>query len=449
MTGAAQNMIARILQRKTHTEASDEAGLPVRTSACTVRYSVDVDPSLVSFEKHPALTSLRLLTTAAKRLGIDDPFFRVHEGMGGHVSRIGGQDCCNFSHYNYLGLNGHPEVLAAAREALERHGTSVGASRLVAGERPVQRELEHALASLYDAEDCVVFVSGHATNVNTISTLFGPRDIILHDSLIHNSVIEGIRLSGAVRCSFPHNDFETLEKLLASRRSRHERALVVVEGLYSMDGDIPDLPLLVELKQRYGAFLMVDEAHSLGVLGDTGRGVAEYWGVPCSDVDIWMGTLSKTLAGCGGYIAGSQALVDILKYNAPGFVYSVGLAPVLAAASLKAMEIMVREPERVARLKERGKLFMELARQGGLDTGLSQGLAVIPVITGSSRKAISLSNNLFEYGVNVQPIIHPAVEEKAARLRFFISSEHSEEEIRTACKNLARLAHEAGCDAGA
>lgn len=449
MTGAAQNLISRMLQRKAHAEPAADAGLCSRVPGGSPQGGIAVDPALVSFEKHPALVSLRLLATAAKRLGIGDPFFRVHEGMGGHRTRISGRDCCNFSHYNYLGLNGHPEVLAAAREALERYGTSVGASRLVAGERPVQRELERALATLYGADDCVAFVSGHATNVSTIGALFGPKDIIFHDSLIHNSVIEGVRLSGAARCPFPHNDLEALEGLLASRRVRHERALVVVEGLYSMDGDIPDLPRLVDLKRRYGAFLMVDEAHALGVLGAAGRGLAEYWGVPCGDVDIWMGTLSKTLAGCGGYIAGSQALVDILKYHAPGFVYSVGLAPVLAAASLKALEIMLREPERVAQLRARGKLFLELARQAGLDTGLSSGLAVIPVITGSSRKAVALSNTLFARGVNVQPIIHPAVEEKAARLRFFISSEHTEDEIRNACNLLAQAAHGEACDGAA
>lgn len=441
MTGAAQNLIARMVQRKACAASAPGMADVADASLRARSRSVAVDPALVSFEKHPALTPMRLIAAAAKRFGIDNPFFRVHEGRGGHTSRISGRDCCNFSHYNYLGLNGHPEVLAAAREALDYYGTSVGASRLVAGERPVQRELERALAGLYGADDCVVFVSGHATNVNTISTLFGPGDIVFHDSLIHNSVIEGIRLSGAARCPFPHNDLEALEELLASRRIRHERALVVVEGLYSMDGDIPDLPRLVDLKRRYGAFLMVDEAHALGVLGPTGRGLAEHWDVPCADVDIWMGTLGKTLVGCGGYVVGSRALVDILKFSAPGFVYSIGLAPVLAAASLKALEIMLREPERVALLRARGKLFLDLARQAGLNTGSAQGFAVIPVITGSSRKAVTLSNTLFEHGVNVQPIIHPAVEEKAARLRFFISSEHSRDEIRNACTMLARLAH--------
>ena len=417
------NVISRILQRK-----SPDAQTPVQNQRLRTGTASSVD-----FEQHPSLITLRMLTSAARRFGIGDPFFKVHEGVGGHHTQIEGREYLNFSHYNYLGLNGHPEVNAAAQEALDRYGTSAGASRLVAGERPVQRQLEQALASLYGVDDCVVFVSGHATNISAISTLFGPKDLILHDSLIHNSVLEGIRLSGATRRAFSHNDLQQLDSMLADLRPRHERALIVVEGLYSMDGDLPDLPALREIKLRHRAFLMVDEAHALGVLGKTGRGLAEHYGLGGDAADIWMGTLSKTLAGCGGYIAGSQALVDILKFAAPGFVYSVGLSPVLAAASLKALEIMQREPERVHRLRERASLFLSLAREAGLDVGTSVGLAVIPIIVGSSRKAISLSNQLFEAGINVQPIIHPAVEEKAARLRFFISAMHSEAEIRQTC----------------
>ena len=429
-------LVNRILQRKSHNPDVSEASWQTR-----IRARSTVDAALTRFDSHPTLAALRMLTAAADRFGIGNPFFKVHEGAGGPVTRIGGNENLNFSHYNYLGLNGHPEVNRAAEEAIKRYGTSVGASRLVAGERPVQRELENALADVYGVDDCVAFVSGHATNVSVISTLFGPRDLILHDSLIHNSVLEGIRLSGATRRSFPHNDLDALDALLDALRTQYERALIVVEGLYSMDGDLPDLPALVDIKQRHGAFLMLDEAHSLGVLGATGRGIAEHCGVSGKDVDIWMGTLSKTLAGCGGYIAGSRDLVDILKFAAPGFVYSVGLAPPLAAASLAALRIMLREPERVLRLRERGTLFLDLARKESLDVGSSWGFSVIPVILGSSRKAITMSNRLFEQGINVQPIIHPAVEEKSARLRFFLSAMHSEDDIRHACFTLARLVH--------
>lgn len=429
------NIINRILCRKEHREdAANDAVLQSRVTAASGRHS-----GKSAFADHPALAELRLLTAAAERFGIGNPFFKVHENSGGAVTEIDGKRYLNFSHYNYLGLNSHPEVNRAAMEAVERYGTSAGASRPVAGERPVQRELERALAELYGVDDCVVFVSGHATNVSTISTLFGPGDLILHDSLIHNSILEGIRLSGATRRPFPHNNLAALDAQLASSRSQHKRVLIVVEGLYSMDGDMPDLPALVRIKRQHNALLMVDEAHSLGVLGATGRGIAEHFGMSAGEADIWMGTLSKTLVSCGGYIAGSQELVDILKFAAPGFVYSVGMSPPLAAASLAALRIMLREPERVLRLRERGAFFQELARKEGLDVGTSQGFSVVPVILGSSRKAIALSNQLFEKGINVQPIIHPAVEEKAARLRFFLSAMHTEEEISSTVQTLSRL----------
>jgi 8-amino-7-oxononanoate synthase len=353
------------------------------------------------------------------------------------MTQIGGRSYINFSSYNYLGLSGHPKVNKAATDAIERYGTSASASRLVAGERPIQRELEEAIADLYDVDDCVVFVSGHATNVTTIGYLFGPKDLVIHDALIHNSVIEGIKLSGATRRSFPHNDAAALDAILDEIRSQFERVLIVIEGLYSMDGDIPELPRFVEVKDRHKVFLMVDEAHSLGVLGKNGKGIHEHHAVPGKSVDIWMGTLSKSLAGCGGYIAGERALVEHLKYAAPGFVYSVGISPPLAAAACEALKIMGKEPERVIRLRERSAYFLDQAKQCGIDTGLSAGYAVVPAIIGSSLSATKLSHQLFKQGINVQPIIYPAVEEKAARLRFFLSCMHSEEQIRVAAATLA------------
>ena len=192
---------------------------------------------------------------------------------------------------------------------------------------------------------------------------------------------------------------------------------------------MPDLPKLIEIKQRYNALLMVDEAHSIGVLGATGAGIAEHFSVPSNAVDIWMGTLSKTLASCGGYIAGSQVLIDMLKGGAPGYLFSVGIAPTLAAAALTALDIMRKEPERIRKLNSNTALFDRLARLHNIDTGTNQQQAIVPVITGSSLMAVRLANRLFEQGVNVQPILHPAVEERLARLRFFICANHSEQQI--------------------
>ncbi|MEW6284051.1 MAG: aminotransferase class I/II-fold pyridoxal phosphate-dependent enzyme, partial [Candidatus Eremiobacterota bacterium] len=246
-------------------------------------------------------------------------------------------DVVDFSSYDYLGLSRHPEVVAAAIRAIETCGTSVSASRLVSGERPVHRELERDLADFLRVEDSLVMVSGHATNTTTIPCLVGPGDAILHDERIHDSALQGARASGASRQSFPHNDVGALDRILRRERARHRRVLIVVEGVYSMDGDLPDLPALVEVRDRHRSVLMVDEAHSLGVLGATGRGLAEHWGVDPARVDLWMGTLSKALASCGGYVAGRAGLIAYLRYHAPGFVFSVGMPPAQAGAARAAL----------------------------------------------------------------------------------------------------------------
>ncbi|MDD5177474.1 MAG: aminotransferase class I/II-fold pyridoxal phosphate-dependent enzyme [Sterolibacterium sp.] len=431
---AKTQLINRFLGKKVGADGT-AAVLPVSRGVSRS----NVPEAFCRFDRHPGYEKMLVPKAAADRLGIVNPFFKVHDGVAGATTRIDGREYINFSSYNYLGLSGHPAINKAAKDAIDRYGTSASASRLVAGERPIQRELEEALAELYDVEDCIVFVSGHATNVSTIGYLFGPKDLVIHDSLIHNSVLEGIKLAGSARRSFPHNDTVALDGILTEIRGQFERVLIVVEGHYSMDGDIPDLPALIDIKYRHKAFLMVDEAHALGVLGETGKGSHEHHGISGKDVDIWMGTLSKTVAGCGGYIAGERALVEHLKYAAPGFVYSVGMSPPLAAASLEALRIMQKEPERVARLRERSRYFLDQARQAGIDIGLSQGFAVIPAIIGSSLKAAKISNQLFERGINVQPIIYPAVEERAARLRFFLTSNHIDEQIEITVQLLAKF----------
>jgi 7-keto-8-aminopelargonate synthetase-like enzyme len=298
--------------------------------------------------------------------------------------------------------------------------------------------LEAKLAKVYGVDAAVCFVSGYLTNVAAIGCLMGPQDLVIHDELIHNSALAGIKQSGAARRLFRHNDIENLESVLRTLSSEFRRILVIVEGVYSMDGDIADLPGLLQLRSRYGFWLMVDEAHALGVLGATGRGTFEHYGIDPREVDIWMGTMSKTTSSCGGYIAGSQALSDVLKAEAGGFVYSVGLAPVLAASALASLEILEDEPERTARLHHNGGLFLKYAREAGLDTGLSLGFSVVPVVVGDSLRAVQLSNDLRDEGINVLPIIHPAVPEGMARLRFFITCGHTEEQIRHSVEVTAR-----------
>lgn len=396
-----------------------------------------IDPRFTRFEDFPAYKQLRIEKAVAEGAGILNPFFQCHDGIAKATTRINGETFLNFSTYDYLDLMGHPRIAQAAREALERWGTGASASRLVSGERGVHRELERAIAALYGAEDALVYVSGHATNVSSIGKLFGPNDIIFHDSLSHNSIVLGAQASGARRISYPHNDVEALRRLMQTHRASAERCLIVTEGVFSMDGNIADMPGLLALKKEFGAFLMVDEAHALGVLGKTGRGTAEHFDLRPGDIDITMGTLSKTCCTCGGYIAGSKALVELLKFTSPGFVYSVGMSPVLAAASLKAIEIMLEEPQRVQKLQRISHFFVQQARSLGLDTGHAEGYAVVPIMLGSSLLAGKAATRLFKAKVNVMPIIYPVVEEGAARLRFFLSAAHTEQTVRQALEIVA------------
>jgi 8-amino-7-oxononanoate synthase len=383
----------------------------------------------VDFGSLPEYQLLKIHRAAADIAGLDNPFYRLHDGHATDTTVFNGRQVVNFSSYDYCGLNGHPEIAGAAKSAIDRYGTSVSASRLTAGERQVHRDLEAALAELHGVEDAVTFVSGHATNVSVIGGLLGADDLIVTDALIHNSVVEGAKLSGARRILCPHGDIEALERALRLNRGRHRRALIIVEGLYSMDGDLPELAALVRLKRRYDAWLMVDEAHSLGVLGARGSGIAEEQGVDPHDIDIWMGTLSKTLVSSGGYIAGSRKLVELLKYTSPGIVYSVGASPSVAAAACAALGVLQREPWRISKLRDNGRTFLAAAKERGLDTGLSIGASVVPIIVGSSPAAVILSQRLLARGYNVVPIIFPGVAENQARLRFFITSRHAPEQM--------------------
>ena len=401
--------------------------------------STETRVATTDFSSLEGYRRIAMLRTLGDSLGIASPFFRCHQCRAGATSRLDNQDVVNFASYDYLGLAGDRRVLDATHQAIEHYGTSVSASRIVAGERPFHGALERALADCYHSDDALAFVSGHATNVSTIAMLVGTRDLIIHDSLIHNSVVMGASVSGATRMSFPHNDVQALDRLLFDHRDRFERVLVVIEGHYSMDGDTPNLARFVEVKRRHHCWLMVDEAHSLGVLGATGLGLHQHCQVAPGDVDIWMGTLSKSLASSGGYIAGCQALVDTLRYLAPGFLYSVGLAPQLAEPARRALEVLQDEPWRTSRLAQNARRLLSGIQALGLNTGSSEGHAIVPLILGSSAKAAKLSHQLLRAGINVQPILHPAVPERSARLRFFVSCEHQPEQIDQTLSALERL----------
>jgi 8-amino-7-oxononanoate synthase len=397
----------------------------------------EIPPAAYNFDQFPEYRQLRQRLDMLESSGLGNPYFGVHQGITNDRTVIGGKELINFASYNYVGTSGDPLVTAAAKAAIDRYGTSVSASRLASGEKVIHGELESAIAQFIGVDSALTFVGGHATNESVIGHLVGPGDLVLQDSLAHNSIVQGALLSGARRRPFAHNDWQAADRLLEQFRHEYRRVLLVIEGVYSMDGDFPDLPRFIEVKKRHQALLMVDEAHSIGVLGHHGRGIGEHFEVNRRDVDIWMGTMSKSLGSCGGFIAGSRALIEYLKYTVPGFVFSVGLPASGAAAALASIRIMESQPERVARLRENSKLFESLARQRGMNTGTSQNTGVVPIIVGNSIACLQLSRAMFARGVNVQPIVHPAVEESAARLRFFITSLHTGEQIRYTIEVLA------------
>ncbi|MGQ4441521.1 aminotransferase class I/II-fold pyridoxal phosphate-dependent enzyme, partial [Streptomyces violaceoruber] len=358
-----------------------------------------------------------------------NPYGRTHEGFNSALATVDGTKVVNFAAFNYLALSHHPRVRQAAKDAVDRYGTSASATPLLFGETPLHHELEAEIARFIGTEAAIVFAGGHATNVATVGHLFGPEDLVVHDAWIHDSTVRGCILSGARRRSFPHNDWAALDRILTGARASHRRALVVIEGAYSQDGDIPDLPRFIEVKKRHGAMLMIDEAHSIGVLGRTGRGVGEHYGTDPADVDLWMGTLSKALGSLGGYIAARRPIIEYLKFTAPLHIFSTGISPANAAAALEALRVVQDEPERVARVQELAEFFRAGARARGLDVGVSRLSAVIPVITGDWEKTMALSNSLLERGVNVMPIGYPAVPRDQCRLRFFINADHSEADL--------------------
>lgn len=383
--------------------------------------------------------SIRIPRALAARLGLQSPFYRVHDTRAGARTRIDDRDLVNFSSYDYLALNGHPEITLAVTEATARWGTSVSASRLTSGERPFHRQLEGELASLYGAQDALAFVSGHATNLALFTSLLDYHDLVVHDILAHNSIVEGARMSGAHRRSFLHNDLDDLDRLLTTYRRQYRNCLIATEGLFSMDGDGPDLARLAELKQKHGTWLMIDEAHSLGVLGNSGKGAAEHAGVDPSLVDVWMGTLSKTLVSCGGYVAGNSDLIEYLKYRAPGMVYSVGLPPSQAVAASTALDIMLREPERVSTLQANGRQLRDGLIDAGHDTGTCWGTGIVPLLVGDSLQTVLLADWLErEAGLAAVPIIPPGVPERSARLRFFLSAQHDAKDISLAVSAVGR-----------
>ena len=391
-----------------------------------------------AFSDTSRFRSIRQYQMLAQSWGIENPFFKIQESRSKRSVTIDGRQLVNFGWCDYLGLSDHPEVLAAARSAIDAFGSCISASRMISGTLDMHQQLETEIAEFFGFENSLMFVSGHAANVSTIATLVNKGDLVIHDEFVHNSAIVGARLSGAEIKTFKHNNLESLVRLLLRNRDSFRNVLIVIEGLYSTEGDCVDLSSLIEIKEKFGCWLMVDDAHGVGVLGESGRGVAEYTGVDPRKIDVFMGTLSKSLASCGGFIAGNAELIEILKYSSPGFVYSVSLPPAMTAAALASLRILKSEPERVHRLHDNCKLFFRDCRARGFDTGTSIGLGMVPIIVGSVKNTGKLLERMYEQGFNPSPIIYPGVRINSGRLRFFISSEHSVDELQSCAEALSR-----------
>ncbi len=404
------------------------------TSPRRTENGLDVHYRMPPMEEHPAYKSLRKYEMIGGMIGLKSPFFKVVESNSGSHTQVEGRDVLNFSWGDYIGMNRLADQREAAKAAIDQYGTSVCASRMVAGETPLHLELEQEIVDFINVDAALVFVSAHAANVSTIGTLMSEDDLIIHDEFVHNSAVMGMRLSRAAVKPFRHNDLDHLETLLREHRGDYKRVLILVEGLYSTEGDICDLSGVIDLKEQYGAWLMVDDAHGFGVLGNTGRGIMEHCDIDPKRVDIWMGTMSKALASCGGFIAGSKTLIEILKHTAPGFVFSVGMAPPMAAGALHSLRTLRAEPERMTKLHDNSAYFLKLCQDAGLNTGSAEGLGMVPVIAGDVIKAMRLWHRVFERGINPSLIVYPGVPMKAGRLRFFLSAMHTKEELDLAVK---------------
>ncbi len=366
-----------------------------------------------------------------------DPFFAQTDSLSQAAEAHGGH-FVSFANYDYLGLSTHPAVKAAAAAALESLGVGALASRLVGGERSTHQPLEAALSAFLGTEATLTLVSGYLTNVSVISHIMGSRDGLFLDELSHNSIVSGSKSAASETVLFKHNDLDHLDALLKQKRGDYRNVLIVAESLYSMDGDITDLARLVAIKERHKAWLLVDEAHSIGVLGADGRGICEYAGIDPNRIDLIIGTLSKTFASCGGFVTGKAAVIDWLRYTLPGFVYSVGLSPVITAAAQMALELVQKESWRIERLRHNAELFVELAHEAGLNTGPAIGRGVVPILFSDSLETLAASRHLMANGYYVPPIIQIGVPKDQPRLRFFLSAAHTEAEIRGVIDLLAK-----------
>jgi glycine C-acetyltransferase len=375
--------------------------------------------------------------------GVDLYFYNqpIEELYGGVRVRTNGREMLMFASYSYLGLIGHPKINAAAKAAVETYGTGTHGVRMLAGTLRLHAQLEDTIASFKGTDDAVTFSSGYVTNLTAISTMVGRHDVVICDKLNHASIVDGCLLSGAKFVRFRHNDMPDLERCLKAADSDAAK-LVVVDAVFSMDGDIIDLPATVELCRKHGAWLMVDEAHSVGVLGKTGRGIEEHFGLEGA-IDLKMGTLSKTIPSVGGYLAGRADLIQMFRHASRAFIFSAALPPAQAAAAQAAFEVILDEPERVEQLRQNAARFISGLKACGFDTMRTE-TAIVPVLCGTDECAFTMTQHCQRDNIFVLPVVSPAVPEGQARLRATVTAAHTAEDIDKALGVFERAGRKTG-----
>lgn len=353
----------------------------------------------------------------------------ISELQGGSQVLVNGRKMGMYASYSYMGLVNHPRINAAAAAAIDKFGTGTHGVRFLAGSLSIHEELEETIADFKRAEAAVTFSSGYVTNISVISALVQRNDFVFSDKLNHASIVDGCMMSRANFCRFQHNDMDDLERLL-QRAKPGVGKLVVVDAVFSMDGDVIDLPRIVELCQKYNAWLMVDEAHSVGVLGETGRGIEEHFGMG-DVIDIKMGTMSKAIPSVGGYVAGKKDLVEFLRHDTHSYMFSAALPPAQTAAANEAFKVILDEPWRIQKLRQNTKLFIGRLKKAGFNTLFSE-TAIVPVVCGSDEAAYKMTREAQLKDVFVLPVVFPAVPQELARLRATITAAHEPEEIEYA-----------------
>jgi 8-amino-7-oxononanoate synthase len=369
------------------------------------------------------------------------PYFREIESDQDTVVTIKGQKVLMFGSNSYLGLTNHPKIKEAAKKAIDKYGTGCAGSRFLNGTLDIHIELEERLAGLVGKDEALCFSTGFQVNLGVVSVLTGRRDYLLLDELDHASIIEGSRLTFSRILKYAHNDMHSLENKL-KRCNPDSIKLIVVDGIFSMEGDIVKLPELVELAEKYSATIMVDDAHSIGVLGENGSGTSSYYGLT-EKVDLIMGTFSKSLASLGGFIASDKEIINFIKHNSRSLIFSASITPASAASVLAALDIMESEPERIQHLWDITHYALKNFKEMGFDTGKSE-TPIIPLFIRDNIKALKMTQMLLAEGIFVNPVVSPAVPKKDCLIRYSLMATHTKEQVDISIKKITRVAKKLG-----